>query len=93
MKACPGDEVYFHKSGTPVSGKVLAAGRHGCTVDHEGKQHKIKWEHVSGHKKRAPQKYKIVDNGEDGMIVENQHGQRRYLSIPPEAKAERLTVE
>lgn len=93
MRATRDDEVYFHKSGKPVSGKVLSAGKHGCTVEHEGKQHKVKWEHISGHKKRAPQNYKILDHGEDGMIVENQHGERHYLSVPPEAKAERLMLK
>lgn len=91
-RAYPGDEVYFHKSGSPCCGKVLAAGKHGCTVEHEGKQHKIKWEHLAGHKKRAPQQYKVLDHGEDGMIVENQHGQRRFLAIPPEARVERLEL-
>ena len=93
MRACRDDEVYFHKSGQPCYGKVLSAGRHGCTVEHEGKQHKVKWEHISGHKKRAPQNYKILDHGEDGMIVENQHGQRRFLAIPPDAREERLELE
>lgn len=88
--AYPGDEVFFHHSGQPKCGKVLSTGKHGCTVEHDGKQHKLKWEHLAGHKKRAPQQYKVLDHGEDGMIVENQHGQRRFLSVPPEARAERL---
>lgn len=90
--AYPGDEVFFHHSGQPKCGKVLSAGKHGCTVEHEGKQHKVKWEYLAGHKKRAPQQYKVLDHGEDGMIVENQHGHRRFLSVPPEARAERLEL-
>lgn len=90
--AYPGDEVYFHHKGQPKAGKVLSVGRHGCTVDHEGEQHKLKWEHLAGHKKRAPQQYKVCDHGEDGLIVENQHGHRRFLSIPPEARAEQLAL-
>lgn len=88
--AYAGDEVYFHKSGTPVAGKVLCAGRHGCTVEHEGAQHKVKWEHVAGHKKRAVQRYRVVDEGADGMIVEDSTGKRRFVGIPPEARGERL---
>ena len=88
--AYAGDEVYFHKSGTPVAGKVLCAGKHGCTVEHEGAQHKVKWEHVAGHKKRAVQRYRVVDEGADGMIVEDSMGKRRFVGIPPEARGERL---
>lgn len=85
-RAYPGDEVFFHKGGQPVHGKVLSAGKHGCTVDHEGKQHKLKWDHVSGFKSRVPQQYSVVEHGEDGLIVQNQHGRRRYVGIPPEAR-------
>lgn len=91
-RAYKDDEVYFHKSGQPCVGKVLATGRHGCTVEHEGQKHKLKWEHLAGHAKRAPQQYHVEHHGEDGMIVKNQHGQRRFLSIPPEARAERLEL-
>ena len=91
-RAYPGDVVYFHKSGAPVSGKVLSAGKHGCTVEHDGQQHKVKWEHVSGHKSRAPQKYAVIDHGEDGMIVQNQHGHRRFLAIPQEGRSEHLAL-
>lgn len=88
-----GDEVFFHKGGRPVSGKVLSTGRHGCTIEHCGAPHKVKWEQISGHKKRAPQRYHVVENGEDGMIVRNQHGEHRYVGIPPEARGERLVLD
>ena len=91
--AYPGDEVFFHHNGVPKVGKVLCAGKHGCTVDHEGTKYKLKWDHLAGHKSRAPQTYKVMEHGEDGLIVENQHGHRRYLAIPPEAKAEQLQVD
>ena len=91
--ASAGDEVFFHRRGTPVVGKVLAAGQHGCTVEHGGKRHKVKWEHVSGHKKRAVQRYRVVEKGEDGLIVEDDGGRRRFVGIPPEARGERLTVK
>jgi hypothetical protein len=91
--AYAGDEVFFHKGGQPVSGKVLCAGRHGCTVEHGGQQHKVKWEHVAGHKKRAMQRYKVLEKGEDGLIVEDGSGRRRYVGIPPEARGERLVLD
>ncbi len=93
MSAEPGDEVYFHHDGVPKVGKVICSGKHGCTVDHEGTQHKIKWEYLRGHKSRTPQQYRVLHNGEDGVIVENQHGKRKLLSIPPEARGERHVLE
>ena len=93
MSARKDDEVYFHKGGQPVSGKVLSIGRHGCTVEHEGKQHKLKWAHLAGHKKRAQQNYKVIEEGEDGLIVEDASGGRRLVSIPPEARQERLVLD
>lgn len=92
MSAEPGDEVFFHHNSEPKVGKVLCAGKHGCTVEHEGKQHKLKWEHMSGHKSRVPQQYRVVHHGEDGLIVENQHGKKRFLGIPAESKAEQLEL-
>lgn len=92
MKASKDDEVYFHHRGEPKSGKVLCAGKHGCTVDCGGEQHKLKWEHLAGHKKRAPQRYTVVEEGEDGLIVQDASGKRRLVSIPPEARAERLQL-
>ena len=91
-RAYPGDEVFFHFKGEPCCGKVLATGKHGCTVEHGGKQHRLKWEHLAGHKTRAQQTYKVLEQGEDGLIVENQHGKRRFIGIPPEARAEVLSL-
>jgi hypothetical protein len=87
--AYPGDEVFFYHKKQPKSGKVMSAGRHGCYVDEaDGTRHKLKWEHVAGHKSRIPQKYTVEEQGEDGIIVKNQHGHKRLLSIPPEARAD-----
>jgi len=91
--AYAGDEIYFHHKGAPVSGKVVCTGKHGCTVEHEKKQHKVKWEQVSGHKKRAPQRYTVLEEGEDGMIVADSSGNRRYVGIPPESRKERLQLD
>jgi hypothetical protein len=92
MSADVNDEVYFHKRGEPCSGKVRAVGKHGCTIEHGGKDHKVKWEHIVGHKKRAPQQYKVLEHGEDGLIAQNQHGQKKYFGIPPEARADALSL-
>ena len=90
--AFKGDEVYFTKNRQPVCGKVACSGKHGCTVEHGGKQHKVKWEHVLGHKKRSTQRYHVADEGEDGMIVRDSAGRHHYVAIPPEAREEHLEL-
>ena len=83
-----GDEVYFrHKSG-PACGKVLARGAHGVTLDHEGQRRQVRWEDLHGHKVKLRPEVKVVDQGEDGMIVEAQGGQRRYVHDPIEPPKE-----
>lgn len=94
MMANKDDEVFFHHKGTPKSGKVLAAGRHGCHVaEKDGTKHKLKWQHVAGHKSRAPQNYEVHEEGEDGLIVADEKGRKRLVRIPPEARAEQLQLE
>lgn len=88
-----GDHVFFkHKAG-PHAGEVLATGRHGITVKHQGKPHPVKWEHVLGHKTRSPQTYNVLEEGEDGVLVKDAHGQRKYLNVPPEARGEKMVLE
>lgn len=88
-----GDHVYFkHKSG-PQCGRVAATGKHGITVHHEGEHKRVKWEHVLGHKSRIAQKYNVLDEGEDGLIVEDAAGQRRYINVPPEARGEKMVLD
>lgn len=93
ISAYPGDEIFFHHRGQPKAGKVLAAGAHGCTVHDGEKEHKLKYEHIAGFKKRQPQRYHVVDQGEDGLIVQDANKRRRYVGIPPEARQERLELE
>jgi hypothetical protein len=94
VSANKGDEVFFHHKGEPKSGRVLCTGKHGCHVeDGEGARHKLKWGHIAGHKKRAPQTYKVQEEGEDGLIVADDAGRRRLVRIPPEARAEQLQLE
>lgn len=90
--AFKGDEVYFTRAGQPVVGKVAAFGKHGCTVEHGGKRHQVKWEHVLGHKKRAVQRYHVADEGEDGMIVRDGSGRHHFVAIPPESREEQLEL-
>lgn len=88
-----GDEVYFQHGKGPQSAKVAATGRHGITVHHENKHHRVKWEHVLGHKSRIAQKYNVLDEGEDGLIVADEKGQRRYINVPPEARGEKMVLD
>lgn len=89
------DHVYFQHGSGPRAGRVLAHGKHGCTVecDGESEPHRVTWDKVLGHKKRAAQRYSVIDEGEDGMIVEDAAGQRRYLSIPPDADEDKLVTK
>lgn len=89
-----GDEIYFECSKTgPRAGRVRARGKHGCTIDCDGEQHKVRWEKVLGHKKRARKRYTILDEGEDGVIVQDAAGQRRYLSVPPNSGEDPLITK
>lgn len=77
-----GDSVYFrHKSG-PCSGAVAASGRTGCIVDCEHGRNKVRWEHYLGHKARIQPNYRVVDDGDDGLIVQDGDGRRRYVHDP-----------
>lgn len=87
-----GDEIYFHHKGRPCAGRVVATGKHGVTVHHENEHKRVKWGHVLGHKKRMQQKYQVLDEGEDGMIVQDESGNSRYVHVPPEAKGEKMVL-
>lgn len=89
----PGDEVYLHHPKGPVIAKILAHGRHGITADVGGRQHKVKWEHVLGHRRRVAQELHVEDEGEDGMLVKDQHGRRHYVAIPPESREEMMVTK
>lgn len=88
-----GDEIYIHHQGQPCTGVVRSHGRHGVTVDVAGGRHKVKWDNVLGHKRRAAQKYNVVDHGEDGMLVEDPGGKRRFIAVPNEAKEDPMVVK
>lgn len=88
-----GDEIYIHHQGQPCTGVVRAHGRHGVTVSVAGGDHKIKWPNVLGHKRRAAKKYNVVDEGEDGMLVEDPSGKRRFIAVPNESKEDPMVVK
>jgi len=88
-----GDHLYVHHQGQPCTGMVKAHGRHGVTVEVDGKHHKVPWDKVLGHKKRAIQKYAVVDRGEDGMLVEDGQGRRRFLATPNESKEDPMVAK
>lgn len=88
-----GDHVYFQHKDGPQSACVSAKGKHGITVHHEGEHKRVKWEHVLGHKTRQAKKYEVLDEGEDGLIVKDANGQRRYINVPPEARGEKMVLD
>lgn len=87
------DHIYVHHRGQPCTGIVRAHGKHGVTVEIDGGHHKVKWEHVLGHKRRAPQRYNVVDEGEDGMLVEDGNGRRRFVAIENDSKEDPMVAK
>ena len=73
------DEIYFRHGDGPCCGKVVCHGKTGCMVDCEHGRHRVRYEHVLGHKVRVQPDYQVVHTGDDGMIVEHAGGQRRYI--------------
>jgi hypothetical protein len=88
-----GDDVFFNHPNGPMSGRVTAAGEHGATINANGVTHKIKWPHIVGHKRRAPQHYQITESGEDGHIVTDANGKRIFFLIPNESHEDPLMVK
>lgn len=85
-----GDSLYVHhpKHG-PMAVKVCAKGQHGITgKDDKGRAHRVKWQHVLGAKQRISQQFSVVDQGEDGAILEDDRGERRFLKIDPQTQIE-----
>ena len=77
----PDDHVFFrHDAKGVASGRVVCHGKHGCTIDHEGKHHRVYWSNVLGHKERKERSFNVVEHGEAGAIVEDEKGKRRFVS-------------
>lgn len=81
-----GDEVFFQHAKGTSSGRVHACGKHGALIKSSGATHKVKWQHVLGAKKRHAKRYSVVEEGEDGHLVEDQHGRRLFLRIDNESR-------
>ena len=88
-----GDHVYFNHPSGPRSGKVVCHGRHGCTVECDNEQHRVKWHNVLGHKSKVDKTYKVVEEGHDGMIVEDETGKRRFVGSGKEEKPKKIMVK
>ena len=88
-----GDHIYVHHQGQPCTGCVVAHGRHGVTVDVAGERAKLKWDKVLGHKKRVQQRYDVIEQGEDGLLVQDANGRRRFVAIPNEAKEDPMVAK
>lgn len=76
-----GDSVYYRHpdTGQAHHGIVAAIGVHGFTADSEEGEHRVLWEGLLGHRRRAERKLTIVDRGEDGSIMEDENGKRVYV--------------
>ena len=88
-----GDHLYVHHGGQPCTGRVVCHGAHGVTVEVDGKHQRVKWDKVLGHKQRVPQRYSIVDHGEDGMLVADAQGRRRFIGTPNESKDDPMVAK
>lgn len=91
-----GDDVFFTHQNGPQSGRVIASGRHGCTVcDSSGGQHRVKWADMLGLKGRKTFAARVVDRGTGGAIMEREDGSRFYVSgaIPDWQEADILSPD
>ena len=77
----PGDLVYVrHEQRGPIAVRVLAHGRDGLTGECDQKQrHRVTWDRFLGHKTRMLHRYRVIDQGADGALLEDGSGRRRYL--------------
>jgi hypothetical protein len=78
----PGDHVYIqHEQRGPIAVRVMAHGKDGLTGICDQKQrHKVKWDAVLGHKQRMLQRYRLVEQGADGALIEDDQGKRRFIA-------------
>lgn len=78
-RAEKGDHVFFTHEGQPHSAPVVCHGKHGVTVRHKGKHVTVPWGGLLGHHTRAERKYAVIDEGEDGAIIQDEDGTRRFM--------------
>lgn len=82
------DHVYFRDGENILHGHVRACGEHGATIQSDAGTHRVTWDRVMGHKQRAKVDMKVVDQGEDGAIVEDESGRRFFLRSLDEPQEE-----
>ena len=79
-----GDSLYYkHPKRGATSGRVLAAGQHGVTLESEDEpdgQVRVLWDDVLGHKERRSRNLKVIERGEDGGIAEDEDGRRVFVA-------------
>lgn len=80
-----GDEVYFKAGDQHSHGRVASHGAHGCHIDHEGGRSRVYWEDILGHKSRSAKSAKVLNQGDDGFLMEDDHGRRRFVAGEPPA--------
>lgn len=87
----PGDHVYVrHPERGPMAVRVLATGKHGLTATCPmGDLYRVHWERILGVKSRMNRKFRLVDNGAEGCILEDDQGQRRYVAHAEDDDEER----
>lgn len=97
------DHVFArHSQHGVISGKVLAYGKDGFTVEHPtAGRIGVPWDGYLGHKERAARKLSVVEKGEAGSILEDEAtGRRHFVSgdaaefdgEDPELDAERALI-
>ena len=76
------DHVFYqHAQHGTGSGRVLSVGNDGFTVEHEAGPAVVLWDGFLGHKKRSNRNYRVVDQGDDGAIVEDVlTGDKQFLA-------------
>ena len=76
------DQVFFrHEKEGPKSGRVIAHGVHGCTVEDDAKcRHNVHWHRVLGLKSRESYPATIVERGTGGSILQHEDGRRVFVA-------------
>lgn len=87
-----GDQVYVrHPKRGAIAVKVKAVGRDGFkAVDGEGLEHRVPHAHYLGHRARMLNRYRLVEQGADGALLEDSSGRRRFVAgemVQPEEPA------
>lgn len=90
-----GDMVFFNHEGEPHTGSIMAHGKDGCTIAHQGERRRVYWSDVLGHHTRSERKFNVEDVGATGAIVRDQDGKRRFVAgeMPKPEKADKRPAD